>query len=70
MRATARRLHELGALRAALTPEEAAAILDVHLAPDAWATLIAGHGLGWDEAEALTQRALTRLLLSRSARGR
>lgn len=70
MRATARRLHELGALRSAVTPEQAAALLDVHLAPDAWTTLTAGHGLGWDEAEALTLRALTRLLLSRRARGR
>jgi AcrR family transcriptional regulator len=68
MRATAGRLHELGALRAGMTPEQAAALLDVHLAPEAWTTLTTGHGFGWDEAEALTSRGLARLLLAPGAR--
>lgn len=63
MRATAQRLHELHALHPTLSPPKAAALLDLHLAPDAWSALTAGHGLGWDEAEKLSLATLTRLLL-------
>lgn len=67
MRATARRLDELGALRLGVSADDAAALLDVHLAPDAWTALTSGHGRSWDDAEALVTRALVRLLLRRGA---
>lgn len=63
MQATAERLHELGALRRQLSVTEAAALLDLHLAPDAWTALINGHHLDWDAAQQLVLAALRRLLL-------
>jgi len=63
VRSTARRLGRLGALRAEIPPDRAAALLDLHLAPDAWTTLTRSHGLTWDEAAALMLASLERLLL-------
>ncbi|MGH2868128.1 MAG: hypothetical protein ACRDNK_11265, partial [Solirubrobacteraceae bacterium] len=64
MRATARRLAELGALRSGVGESDAAALLDVLLAPDSWAGLTTEHGLRWDSCESLLHHSL-RLLLRR-----
>ena len=63
MHATARILGTLGALRADITVDDAAALLDVTLTPDAWTALTRDHGLSWDAAEALLSRSVAHLLL-------
>ena len=60
----ARRLAELGVLRAGTTPEQAAAAFSMMTLPGSWRQLT--HGAGWtfDEAEAWLTASLTQLLLS------
>jgi hypothetical protein len=67
MRATARRLSELGALRTGVSEHEAAALLDCLLAPESWATLTAAHGLSWEACAELLNRSLGVLLLNTPA---
>lgn len=62
--ATANRLASLGALPPAVSPQTAAAILDVLLAPDSWASLTQVHQLSWTEAEALLLSVASRSVLS------
>lgn len=63
MRTTARLLAKLGGLRAGLSPEQAAPILDLMLAPDSWTTLTTAYAMTWDQAEALVTQSLSILLL-------
>jgi hypothetical protein len=67
MRATAKRLTELGALRKGMSEHEAAALLDSLLAPESWATLTTAHDLSWEACAELLNRSLTVLLLNSSA---
>jgi hypothetical protein len=67
MRATARRLSELGALRPGVNEHEAAALLDSMLAPDSWATLTAAHDLSWEACAELLNRSLGVFLLNTPA---
>jgi len=69
MHATARRLSELGALRAGMSEHEAAALLDSLLAPETWATLTAAHHLSWDASAELLSQSLGILLLNTPASG-
>lgn len=63
MRATAQRLADLGALRDGITPDRAAPVLDIMLAPDSWTTLITAYAMTWDQAQALVGQSLSSLLL-------
>ena len=63
MRTTARRLAELGALQSGVDESDAAALLDVLLAPDSWAGLTSAHDLSWDACETLLHHSLRVLLL-------
>ena len=67
MRGTARRLSELGALRAGVSEHQAAALLDSLLAPESWATLTSAHDLSWEACAELLNQSLGMLLLGRSA---
>ena len=67
MRATAKRLSELGALRQGVSEHEAAALLDSLLAPESWATLTAAHDLSWEACAELLIRSLGVLLLNTPA---
>lgn len=64
MRATAKRLSELRALRQGVSEHEAAALLDSLLAPESWATLTAAHDLSWEACAGLLNRSLGVLLLN------
>ena len=63
MRATVERLVGLGALQSRLSVAQAAALMDVLLAPSSWSALTAGQGLTFDQAEDLLVDSLVRLLL-------
>ena len=67
MRATARRLSELGALRQGVSEQEAAALLDSLLTPESWATLTTAHDLSWEACAELLNRSLVALLLNTPA---
>jgi AcrR family transcriptional regulator len=63
--AIAARLADLGALRADLTPDRAAAVLSMMRSSAGWRQLTQGSGWSYDEAEAWLTAALTQLLLQR-----
>lgn len=61
--AIAQRLEALGALRADMTPERAAAVLSTMTSPASWRQLTQRAGRTFDESEAWLTASLAQLLL-------